>query len=176
MAIEYTRVHNKEELEEILLLQKQNLPDHLTQKEIEKEGFVTISHTFDLLERMNTVCPHIIAKDKGRVIGYALCMHPDFGQEIPILYSMFEKIREVIPEEQSFIVMGQVCIDKSYRGRGIFRELYRTMKKSLRSTFELIVTEVDGRNKRSLNAHLACGFTTKKKYQSDGRDWYLIVL
>ncbi len=176
MAVEYTRVRKKEELEEILVLQKQNLPTHLTKNEIEKEGFVTISHTIDLLDRMNTVCPHIIAKDKGRVIGYALCMHPDFSEEIPILYSMFEKMKEVLPEEKSFMVMGQICIDKAYRGKGIFRGLYKTMKKSLGSSFELIVTEVDGRNKRSLNAHLACGFTTKKKYQSDGRDWYLIVL
>ena len=125
MAIEYTRVRTKEELEEILVLQKQNLPTHLTQKEIEKEGFVTISHTFELLERMNDLCPHIIAKDKGKVIGYALCMHPNFSKEIPILYSMFEKIREVLPKEQSFIVMGQICIDKSYRGRGVLENYTR---------------------------------------------------
>ncbi len=176
MAVEYTRVTNKEELDEILVLQKQNLPTHLTEKEIEKEGFVTILHTFDLLERMNAVCPHIIAKDKGRVIGYALCMHPDFSKEIPILLSMLEQLKVVLPHEESFIIMGQICIDKAYRRQGVFRRLYKTMKKSLSSTFKLIVTEVDGRNKRSLNAHLACGFTTKKKYQSDGRDWYLIVL
>jgi predicted GNAT superfamily acetyltransferase len=176
MAIEYSRVHTKEELEEILVLQKQNLPDSLTEKEIEMEGFVTISHTFELLERMNAVCPHIIAKDKGRVIGYTLCMHPSFSKEIPILYSMFEKIREVHSEEESFIVMGQVCVDRAYRGQGVFRGLYKTMKKSLDASFKKIVTEVDGRNKRSLNAHLAIGFTTIKKYQSDGRDWYLIVL
>jgi hypothetical protein len=176
MAIEYSRAHTKEELEEILVLQKLNLPDSLTEKEIIKEGFVTISHTFELLERMNAVCPHIIAKDSGRVIGYALCMHPSFSKEIPILYSMFEKIWEVLPEEKSFMVLGQICIDNAYRGKGIFRGLYKTMKKSLGVSFKKIVTEVDGRNKRSLNAHLAIGFTTIKKYQSDGRDWYLIAL
>jgi len=176
MAVEYTRVSNKVELEEILVLQKQNLPDQLAEKEIEKEGFVTISHTFDLLERMNAVCPHIIAKDKGRIIGYALCMHPDFSKEIPILLSMLQQLMVVLPRGESFIIMGQICIDKAYRRQGVFRGLYKTMKKSLGSSFKLIVTEVDGRNKRSLNAHLACGFTTKKKYQSDGRDWHLIVL
>lgn len=176
MAIEYTRVSDQKELEEILLLQRKNLPIHLTDKEIEQEGFVTISHTFDLLDRMNTVCPHIIAKDRGKVIGYALCMHPDFSKEIPIVIAMFQQIGKILPEEQSFIVMGQICIEKSYRGKGVFRGLYKAMKRFLGSSFELIVTEVDGRNRRSLNAHLACGFTTKKKYQSDGRDWYLIVL
>ncbi|MGB5378462.1 N-acetyltransferase family protein [Muriicola sp.] len=176
MAIEFTRVSRQEELKEILVLQEQNLATNLTEKEIEKEGFVTVTHTLDLLSKMNMVCPHIIAKDKGRVIGYALCMHPDFSREIPVLLSMFEQIREVVPKEQLYMVMGQVCIDKAYRGKGIFRGLYKTMKRSLNSSFELIVTEVDGRNQRSLNAHLAIGFNTIKKYQSDGRDWYLIAL
>ena len=72
MAIEFTRVSRQEELKEILVLQEQNLATNLTEKEIEKEGFVTVTHTLDLLSKMNTVCPHIIAKDKERVIGYAL--------------------------------------------------------------------------------------------------------
>ncbi|MGB5700734.1 GNAT family N-acetyltransferase, partial [Muriicola sp.] len=131
MAIEFTRVSRQEELAEILALQEQNLATNLTEKEIEKEGFVTVSHTLDLLSKMNAICPHIIAKDKGRVIGYALCMHPDFSREIPVLLSMFEQIGEVVPTEQSYLVMGQVCIDKAYRGKGIFRGLYKTMKRSL---------------------------------------------
>ncbi len=176
MAVEYTRASHREELQEILVLQKKNLPFQRSKNELEKEGFVTISHTLDLLKAMNEICPHIIAKDQGKVIGYALCMHPHFSKEIPILVPMFQKIRELLPADQTFIVMGQICIDKSYRGQGIFRGLYKAMKKYLDRSFELIVTEVDGRNKRSLNAHLACGFTIKKKYQSDGRDWYLIVL
>ncbi|NNJ89718.1 MAG: GNAT family N-acetyltransferase [Eudoraea sp.] len=176
MAIEYTRVSNKEELEEILLLQKKNLRSQLAKDEIETEGFVTISHTADLLARMHEVCPHIIAKDSGRVVGYALCMHPDFSNEIPILLSMLQQLKEILPHENSFIIMGQICIDKPYRGQGVFRGLYKAMKRSIGTSYKLIVTEVDGRNTRSLNAHLAVGFTTIKKYQSDGRDWYLIVL
>ncbi|MGB5700218.1 MAG: N-acetyltransferase, partial [Muriicola sp.] len=104
------------------------------------------------------------------------CMHPDFSKEIPILNSMFEKIGEVLPEEKSFIVMGQICIDKAYRGKGIFRGLYKTMKKSLGSSFEIIVTEVDGTNLRSLNAHYAIGFSHLLHYCADGREWHLISL
>ncbi len=157
-------------------MQEKNLPPQLTEEVREKEGFLTVSHTLDLLDRMNQVCPHIVARADGRVVGYALCMHPDFSGEIPILMSMFEQIRLSLSPEQTFIVMGQVCVDKEYRKQGIFRGLYRTMKEVLSDQFELIVTEVDGRNRRSLDAHLAIGFRLLKKYQSDGRDWYLIVL
>ena len=176
MSVKYTRVRSKKELEEILDLQKKNLPNQLTNHEKQKEGFVTISHSMELLDRMNTKCAHIIAKDKGKVIGYALCMHPDFSKEIPILFAMFEKIREVLPEKQSFIVMGQICIEKLYRGQGIFRGLYSFMKQVTASEYPNIITEVDGTNLRSLHAHYAVGFTLLKSYSADSKDWKLISM
>jgi len=176
MSVKYTRASTKKELEEILVLQKRNLPDRLTKQEIEKEGFVTISHTLDLLERMNTKCPHIIAKGNGRVIGYALCMHPDFSEEIPIIQPMFRKIRSILSEDESFIVMGQICIDKEYRGQGIFKGLYSTMRETVSENFNYIITEVDSTNLRSLNAHYAVGFTLLKTYSADKKDWKLISI
>ncbi|NER10224.1 Ribosomal protein S18 acetylase RimI [Muriicola jejuensis] len=176
MPVEYGRAGTDQDLKEILLLQEKNLPPQLTEEIREREGFLTVSHTLDLLGRMNEVCPHIIARKKGRVVGYALCMHPDFSEDIPILRAMFNQIRASLPSGKTFMVMGQVCIDKDYRKQGIFRGLYRTMKEALSDRFDLIVTEVDGRNRRSLEAHLAIGFQVLKKYQSDGRDWYLIIL
>ena len=176
MAVIYGRANPGKDLKEILELQHQNLPEQLSKAAMEGEGFLTVSHTPSLLQRMNDVCPHIVARADGRVVGYALCMHPDFSEEIAILGPMFDQIRASLPAGQTYLVMGQVCVDKDYRGKGVFRGLYKTMKKVLSDEFELIVTEVDGRNKRSLNAHLAIGFRVLKKYQSHGRDWYLIVL
>ncbi len=175
MSVEFGRATSTKDLEEILDLQQRNLPPRLTQTKMEKEGFVTVTHTLSLLQKMNTICPHIVARAEGKVVGYALCMHPDFSGEIPILRSMFRQIESVVKKE-TYMVMGQVCVETSFRGKGVFRGLYRVMKEALRDDFELIVTEVDGRNHRSLEAHLAIGFRVIKKYQSDGRDWYLIVL
>ena len=175
MAVTFGRAKPGKDLDEILELQRINLPGQLTDEDRKQEGFVTIAHSLELLERMNAVCPHIVARDEGRVVGYALCMHPDFSGEIPILLSMFEMINSILAD-RSYMVMGQVCVDKGYRGKGVFRGLYTAMKEALGDEYELIVTEVDGRNTRSLDAHLAIGFRVIKKYQSDGRDWYLIAL
>lgn len=174
MSVEYSRARNCNELEEILKLQRQNLASNISKETIQKEGFVTVSHTLELLQKMNDTCPHIVAKDKDRVVGYALCMHPNFSNEIPILQSMFKELRSILSKDESFIVMGQVCIEKEYRGKGIFRGLYNAMKHAVMPKFKYIVTEVDAANQRSLNAHLAIGFKTIKKYHSDGREWYLI--
>lgn len=176
MAIQIGRVKNHSELEQILSLQKQNLPNALSQKEKENEGFLTVTHTLDLLVRMNSVCPHIIAKDGNKVVGYALCMHPQFGDEITILKPMLNEIKTLLPQDESYIIMGQVCIDKTYRKKGIFRKLYKKMQETAGPVFTNIITEVDALNTRSLSAHLAVGFQQLKIYNAFGRKWYLIVL
>ncbi|MCE2613377.1 GNAT family N-acetyltransferase [Flavobacteriaceae bacterium D16] len=174
--IRYTTVSSEDELMQILELQKANLPEMLTDKELQDEGFVTVVHTLELLSSMNERCPHILAKSGDEVIGYALCMHPDFRKEIDILKPMFQEIDKVISPEAPYLIMGQICIDKPYRRKGIFRGLYQKMLESTQKEFSKIITEVDGRNQRSLTAHYAVGFQDLSQYQSNGRDWYLITL
>jgi len=176
MQLQYCSAKSEEELRQILELQKDNLPVAITEQEKAKEGFVTVSHNLDLLLRMNRACPHSIVKDGDKVVGYALSMHPDFGDEIEVLKPMFAEINTVIPKDTAFVVMGQVCIAKAYRGQGIFRKLYDTMLREIRPTFKSIVTEVDATNLRSLNAHYAIGFKDLKVYESGGQKWHLMLL
>jgi len=172
----YCRASSDEELNQILKLQKQNLPRTLSVSEKENEGFVTVDHTFDILKQMNGYCPHVIAKQGEKVVGYALCMHPRFADEIEILKPMFKQIDKVLPNHEIYIVMGQVCVDKSYRKMGIFRGLYNFMKQELKENFNYIITEVDAKNTRSLNAHLAIGFIIIKEFYADETDWIIISL
>lgn len=176
MELRFGPAGSDAELLGILELQKQNLPEAVSSKEKEQEGFVTVIHTLELLQRMNNVCPHIIAKDRERVVGYTLCMHPMFASDIPVLMPMFNEIEKVLPREEKYLVMGQVCIDKAYRKLGIFRKLYETMHQSTKAAFDCIITEVDAKNTRSLQAHYAVGFRDLKTYSSGGQQWYLIML
>ncbi len=174
--VSYKRAGTKYELQQILELQQYNLSTYLSEEECLREGFVTISHSFDLLKKMNDVCPHIIAKDENKVIGYALCMHPQFSEEIDLLKPMFQALRTIFSKHEKYIVMGQICIAKDYRKMGIFRSLYHTMKEVLEPEFKSIVTEVNRSNQRSLNAHYSIGFRHLKTHKSKGRSWELIVL
>lgn len=172
----YKRASDAEELDQILKLQLQNLSTRLSPAERQKEGFVTIEHTFELLDRMNAVCPHVIAKDEDKVVGYALCMHPKFADEINILKPMFNKIKATLADSISYIVMGQICIAREYRNKGVFRKLYETMKQAVQPEFDCIITEVDAKNTRSLSAHYAIGFNDLKTYSSGRQQWHLIIL
>lgn len=174
--ITYHRAQTIGELEAILKLQILNLPNSLSHTERVSEGFVTVSHSLEILEQMNSLCPHIIAKYDGDVVGYALCMMESFRNDIPILIPMFKEIDSVIQKGSSYMVMGQICIDKSYRGQGIFRGLYNYMTSELRNDFDMIITEVDASNTRSSGAHRSVGFEVLKTYCANDHEWELIGL
>lgn len=174
--ITYCRASSDKELHEILMLQQQNLPLALSSEERKKEGFVTVSHSFDILRQMNDTCAHIIAKNDDHVVGYALCMHPKFANEINVLRPMFEEIESLTPKIEGYLAMGQICIDKAFRKMGLFRNLYQTMQTFATPEFAWIITEVDAKNARSLQAHYAIGFRDLKTYNSDGQEWKLIGL
>jgi len=172
--ITYTTVTTNNELSQILTLQQKNLPTSISEKEKEKEGFVTVQHDFDILKKMNDQQPHIIAKEGENVIGYALSMVSAFKNDIEVLKPMFEKIDANLDPQKSYITMGQICIDKNYRKQGIFKGLYYKMQSELSSQFDLLITEVAANNARSLSAHYAIGFFDLLVYQSDQITWHLI--
>lgn len=174
MSIIYTHVTSTEELQQILTLQKNNIPESIAKDEKEKEGFVTVRHNLAILEKMNEKEPHIIAKDGNKVIGYALSMVREFKNDIEVLQPMFSKIDAQLDDSTTYIVMGQVCIDKAYRKQGIFRGLYNTMRDEQSKRYDVLITEVDAQNTRSLHAHYAVGFADMLIYEEDDVNWHLM--
>ena len=174
--IHYIQASTIDHLEQILLLQQQNLLKSLTDKEKELEGFLTVEHSLEILKEMNDECGHIIALENEKVVGYALCMHPRFAESIEVLKPMFHEINKVVKGKSNYMVMGQICVAKSHRGQGVFRRLYETMMEKLPTGFDTIITEVDAKNQRSLNAHKAIGFTELNRYFASEKEWNIIVL
>lgn len=173
MDINYCRATTDQELQGILLLQQKNALGSLTDEEKLQEGFVTVRHTFDLLKRMNRECKHILAKYNNEVIGYALCMTSHFSNDIPLLAPMFQTAKTLLPGKK-FLAMGQICISKEFRGRGVFRGLYSFYKRELQQDYDGLITEVATTNQRSLNAHLSVGFELLQTHGSEGISWKLI--
>lgn len=177
--ITYHNVKTNEELEEILELQKRNLSQNVSEKEKLKEGFVTIEHSFKILKKMNDACAHCVAKKDGKIVGFALSMLQDFKEQIPLLIPMFKEIDEVVNTQNlsaNYITMGQICIDKTVRGKGVFRGLYTYMINEMKDRFDAIITEVDTKNIRSSNAHKSVGFQLVKKYETNNQLWEIIIL
>jgi len=170
----YKRVETNQELHQILELQRINIPEVISENEKQAEGFVTVHHTFEILKTMNDTCAHVIAISNNKVIGYALCMLKVFKEDIEVLRPMFQQIDNCLQAEETYFVMGQICIDKTYRKQGVFRGMYGFMKHEMDAAFDMIITEVDAENTRSLNAHYAIGFKHLHSYNSKNQNWELI--
>jgi GNAT superfamily N-acetyltransferase len=171
----YKRATTLAELEQIRTLQLQNSSENISSEEKLQEGFVTVQHSVALLEQMNSACAHIIAKDHDIVVGFALVMLSSFRNEIEVLIPMFERIDELVPKDKTYVVMGQICVDKNYRKQGIFRNLYEFYKEELQDKYEYLVTEIATTNLRSMQAHDSIGFKVICIYEEDGIEWNIIL-
>ncbi|MBK9257563.1 MAG: GNAT family N-acetyltransferase [Saprospiraceae bacterium] len=180
MEIIYKVANSNTELQEILVLQKENLRKTKSAEEEAKEGFVTVCHDLELLQEMNEKAGHVIGLHQGRVVAYALTMTKDFKNKIPVLVPMFEMIDNLVFQNQrigdyTYLVMGQVCIEKNFRGKGIFNELYQTYFKHYKGNYDFIITEIAARNTRSLKAHLNIGFQIIHEYHETGMEDWVVV-
>lgn len=182
--IHFTTVSTPDEVSQILDLQARNLASSISAETMASQGFLTVRHEPDLLQRMNEAAPAIIAKDGKQVAGYALVMPREFGPEVPILVPMFEMLEglswkgQFLRDNPRWFVMGQICVAEGYRGMGIFDGLYLKMKEVYRDRYDFTVTEVAERNARSMRAHERVGFQTLHIYpdETTGEVWRVIVL
>ncbi len=154
----YSTVKSQNEILQVLDLLKKYLPKNLTEDEINSQGFVTVIHSYDTLKKMNDIEKSIIAKNDNLVIGYLLAMTKESRNDIPVLIPMFEVFDNVIYDSKKissykYLVVGQVCIAKYWRGRGILDDCYLGYKKHFSSKYDFAITEIDVSNKRSINAH-----------------------
>jgi GNAT superfamily N-acetyltransferase len=178
--IRVTTTSGNDDLEKILGLQEKNLSRNLTTDEIKSQGFVTINHSLQMLQQMHTMAPSIIVKDDDRIVAYALTMLREFSALVPALEPMFEKFESLHWKNKplnfySYYVMGQICVDKAYRGQGLFDALYQKHKEVYSSRFDLLVTEIATRNLRSINAHQRVGFETVNTFRDETDEWNVVV-
>jgi predicted GNAT superfamily acetyltransferase len=162
----------------ILELQSEN---HLEQISSTEEGFVTVKHDLQLLKKMNELAPHVIAKVGEKVVAYVLAMTQASKEDIPILIPMFEQFNALTFRSKplylwNYLVVGQVCVGKNFRGQGIFEKMYAYYKTTYEKEFDFAVTEIAINNPRSIRAHQKLGFKEIHRFTDDlPMDWIIVL-
>ncbi len=171
------------DLRQILALQAANLPEALDDAERRAQGFVTLRHDLPLLRAMNSPWPHVIAtaRGTGEVVAYSLVMPREFRGRLPILDPMFEELDRLGASGGQiagarWYFMGQLCVAKPHRGRGLVEAMYAGHRAQMSRDFDLMITEIDATNTRSVRAHEKAGCTALHTYRSDGREWLIVAL
>ncbi len=130
---------------------------------------------------MNAIEKHVIARNGERVVAYLLAMTKESRNLVPVLapmFAMFDETRysDKPVSEMNYIVVGQVCVDKQYRGKGVLDRCYEEYRKRFHSKYDCAVTEIAATNPRSLKAHRRIGFDEIRRYSApDGVEWSIVL-
>ena len=175
-----TTVSSNEELQQISALNQLNLKKNISEKETGAEGFVSWEYDLTLLKVLHHFSPSIIAKENDKVIGYALVAPKTAAAVHPELAALLNKIDTLVYNNQplaayNYYIMGQVCIDKDYRGQGIFAALFALHKKLYQPQFDFVATTIATQNIRSIRAHERVGFKIIHEITDRMGNWLLVV-
>ena len=168
------------ELEGILALQRRNLKRCLSESEAEEQGFLIAEYDLDYLRQMQEQRPSVIAVDDGRVVGYALVVTREVRAGLPFISDLFDEIdrisyRGTLLAETNYVVVGQLCVDKDYRGQGLVDRLYAFFRASLEERYQCGVTDIARANRRSLKAHQKVGFEVIHAIEYEGLTWDVVL-
>jgi hypothetical protein len=178
MSLHFKTAETYEEFVGILNLQQEN---HIKNLESLDQGFLFAEHNVEDLWKMSSFAPHIIAKDDEVVAAYILAMTVDCKEDVEMLIPMFEEFDqleyECIPlSEYNYLVVGQVCVSRDYRGQGVFDQCYELYREVHADNFDFAITEISDRNYRSLAAHYRVGFRELSRYpNANGEEWIIVV-
>jgi GNAT superfamily N-acetyltransferase len=161
--IELKRADKDHYLDGILLLQSQNLKANVSLEEQAEQGFVTAQHTFKELKNINDAENAIIATVDDKVVAYAIAMRKETGLNMPVFDDLFSVLYTLEfdnkpVKDYEYIIIGQLCVAKEYRGQGLVQKLYAFYKECLKSKYAFGITDISTQNPRSLKAHQNAGF------------------
>ena len=179
--IKISQVTSVNEIVAIKILQEENLKKNISEDEAACEGFVSAEYTLDFLKHINKIIPSIIAMNGSELVGYSLIITRESGDVHDLLNDLIQSIDTVsykgsLLSNRRYVLGGQLCIKKGYRGRGLPQRLYAALKEATHKEFDMCVTDVAQSNPRSLKAHLRAGFQVVDAKTYGGLHWDIVLL
>jgi ribosomal protein S18 acetylase RimI-like enzyme len=173
-------VENGYEIAGIKALQNLNLRSNISNEEAASEGFLTASYTMEYLQAMNADAPSVIAKVGEEVVGYAMVTTKALRDGHDLMADLFNTIDRTsyggrLLCESEYVVVGQLCVAKEFRGLGLVQRLYNHFKDCYADRYEYLVTDVAQANIRSLKAHQKTGFQVIDTLTYGGIGWDIVL-
>ena len=181
------RVETLRDLKEIKVLQNNNLKNNLSEEEKSVEGFVTAEYSLEFLQQMHELEASIVAidtsinGDSSRVVGYILAVPRSIqGHQHRLLDDMMDNINQssyhgTSLNDMNYLLVGQVCVAKGYRGQGLLQKMYQYYREALSPRYPCCITEVDESNQRSVKAHLKTGFEIIRSTTTPVVTWLFVL-
>jgi hypothetical protein len=145
------------DIDQVLLLQDKYLLVNVPEAS-RSEGFVTTPFSEEQLKTIIAFKGLFVAEDDGKIVAYVVVCSWDFFIQFPIFAYMASRFGTInfhnfkINTVNSF-EYGPICIDSNYRNKGVFQNLFESMRTSMADRYKVGVTFINKLNKRSFSAH-----------------------
>jgi hypothetical protein len=165
----------------ILQLHRLNLKANISDEEAQAEGFVSAEYNLNSLTKINEICPSIVALDSNKiVVGYALVVTREYYGNHDLLDDLFRSIDALSfngepLENINYVVVGQLCVAKSFRGMGVVQKMYNFYRDELSREYQYCITDVASSNPRSLKSHIKSGFQVIDTKGYGGLTWDIVL-
>ncbi len=170
-----SRAANQSDIPGIRALQERYLHRSLSAEE-RKSGFVTTPFTEEQIADRVENDGLFITEDKDQIIAYVFAGKWDFFERWPIFPYMTSRFPDLnyknfeISTSATF-QYGPVCVDKKYRGKGVFNETFETMRLEWLREFPLSITFINAINSVSVRAHTKLGWEEIDQFQFNGNKY-----
>jgi L-amino acid N-acyltransferase YncA len=169
-----------EDIPAILDVQAANFIGNLSDAE-RQDGFLSVKFTRRQFEEMASHVGVIIAAAESGLAGYLCASSCEFNRSFPLLAAMMRQFDAIDYRGRSLtssrvFIYGPVCIDRSYRGRGLLRGLYETLLQEVVGRYDIGVAFVAGDNPHSLLVHVdGLGMTHVGEFTFSGKQYRILA-
>lgn len=142
----------------IIELQNANTPDQLTEEE-KKQGFVISSMTEETLDDINKNLGVLVAIEDNKLAGFVCLTTTNPLPEHPVVKAMRESFPKQIFNDKKLtdyrvFIYGPVLINSNWRGKGILKKLFATVKNFTKKDYDLGTALINDKNPHSLAVHV----------------------
>jgi hypothetical protein len=164
----------------LLALQEANLFDNLDESQRQR-GFLSARFTAGHLDVMAREVAVMVAEHDGVVAGYLCASRPAFNEQFRVLAAMLAGLPALSflgrpLRTQRCFVYGPACVALGWRGKGVLRGLYDSLRERLAGEYDFGVLFIAKGNAASLSAHAdGLGMAIVGEFECDGRGYWTLA-
>ena len=177
------RVEKIEDFQQIVELQNKNLRSTLSDSE-QENGFLSAAFSIEHFQEMNDDLCVVACFDNERICGYLAAGSIEFKKKFPLVAGMIDCFSKISYKNKSLInyqsfISGPICIDKNYRGMGIFEKLIASTLNFLlqqSNSPDLMTAFISSNNLRSTNAHKKIGMEVVGEFTFNNQTYLILAM
>lgn len=167
------------DFDQVVSLQNRNSVTALSEDQ-RGDGFLRSAFTAAQFEEMAQSVAIIVARDAGEVVGFVCASTVEHNRDNPLVVAMIDRFPQISLGSQSLkslrgCIAGPVCVDKNYRGQGLFELMYARLFEEAASDYDAVLAFVSTANTRSVAAHQKVSMNVVDTFQYVGRDYFIVA-